>query len=63
MLFNKSSLPIKEFNCVTYSNGEFHISGRKLQEKIVPKNKIPRRKKIRNAETSSAKSKIGFDEN
>ena len=31
-------------NCVTYDEGEFSISGRKLREKLIPLPKIPKRK-------------------
>ena len=36
-----------EDNCVTYANGEFDISGRKLREKLLPKPKLPKRNVIK----------------
>ena len=39
-----------EDNCVTFNNGEFEITGRKLREKLVPKPKIPKRKVVKDKE-------------
>ena len=44
---NKLDVLRSEDNCVTFEGAEFHITGRKLREKLTPKNKTPLRKKIK----------------
>ena len=45
MLNNRLDLVMKEFNVVQYREGELEISGRQLRDKMVPKDKIPVKKK------------------
>ena len=43
---NKLDIVKNEDNCVKYTDGEFEITGRKLQDKLVPIPKITKRKKL-----------------
>ena len=45
LLNNTLDLVSKDFNVVQYIDGEMEISGRQLRSKIVPRNKIPTKKK------------------
>ena len=44
---NKLSLVETEDNCVQFDDGEFSLKGRKLRDKLMPKAKVPVRKKIK----------------
>ena len=44
---DKLDLIRSEDNCVTFDDGEFHISSRKMREKFTTKSRIPSRKKTK----------------
>ena len=50
---NKLNILRTEDNCVRFVEGEIEITGRKLQQNLIPKKKIPMRKKIGKVEKES----------
>ena len=55
MTENRMDIVKNEDNCVRYRDGEFEITGRKLRDHLIPRPKIPKRKKLRGKQEGEKK--------